>query len=936
MRDPFGLEGVVIDAKYRVEHVVGEGGFGVVYRGVHEGFDAPVAIKCLKLPPHFDAAAQDDLIRRLREEGRLLMKLSQRTTGIVQALDIGSFVTPGGARVPYLVLEWLAGRPLSAEITRRARAGLPGMTLREAMRLLDPAAKALGLAHDEKIAHRDIKPDNLFLVEHGATTNVKVLDFGIAKVFADAPSPSDATTGAGPSAFTPAYGAPEQFDKRRGATGPWTDVFALALVLVELLTLERALGGEILAELFQSSLDSARRPTPGSRGLVVSVPVERVFARALAVDPAARIATATELWRELELAIEGGGDVAPRRGSVTSGSASLEEIASAPTLAASRPAELVLGTDETIQAPAALTPPPAATTRAGVASTMNVTQRSADRRRAPAALWALGAAAAAAAIFFGARRLSEGSSQTPPAQPSASSEAKVSANTEAAALYREATRAWRDGATDTAIESMTRAVEIDRELGAGYLRLALWKMSLKESEARDHYQTALLHRQVLTDSDRRLLEAVEPFVRQPWDLKEYSERLEKLMADRPRDAELVILFGQALQARLELEGAVAAFDRALQLEPDLPLAWIERAEAQAMSGDAPGQLASYTRCLEARPASAECLARKVNLRARLGECDAMREDARQLTARAPRMVQGFDQLANALLATGERGPAVQETLSHRWALLPQDKQRTAQLQDRAALATLDGDFEAALALTAEWSAAVAEKQDQFSRGLPALRRARLLEELGEAQQAGEVAKEFLSVLPALPDAIGGDMSIHFLGVAARTRAIERKDYEEKRAAWLDRYRKKWLAAGRRTDVEFEWIAWSTAYGGEVRSVDDAREARDAMPRSSTRAVESGRWPGMDLNVGRTLVLNGEPAAALAPLRRVAAACHRLDEPMRPVLAQLYLGKALELAGDIQEARAAYEKVLAAWGKARPTPLAVTAANEGLARLGRAD
>jgi hypothetical protein len=93
---------------------------------------------------------------------------------------------------------------------------------------------------------------------------------------------------------------------------------------------------------------------------------------------------------------------------------------------------------------------------------------------------------------------------------------------------------------------------------------------------------------------------------------------------------------------------------------------------------------------------------------------------------------------------------------------------------------------------------------------------------------------------------------------------------------------------------------------------------------------------MDLNVGRTLVLNGEPEAALAPLRRVAAACHRLDDPVRPVLAQLFLGKALELAGDIHEARAAYEKVLAAWGNARPTPLTVTAAREGLARLGRSD
>jgi eukaryotic-like serine/threonine-protein kinase len=949
MKDPFGLAGIVIDAKYRVEHVVGEGGFGVVYRGVHEGFEAPVAIKCLKLPPHFDAAAQDDLIRRLREEGRLLMKLSQRTPGIVQALDLGSCVTPTGARVPYLVLEWLAGRPLTAEIARRRSAGGPGMSIREAMQLLEPAFKALGLAHEERIAHRDIKPDNLFLVEHGSAVTVKVLDFGIAKVFAEAPSPSEATTGGGPSTFTPAYGAPEQFDKKRGATGPWTDVFALALVLVELMTLRRALRGENLAELFLASLDPERRPTPRALGLEVPDPIERVFARALAVDPTVRLGTATELWRELEAAVALAGDVAPSPrdvvppvGSIASVPASLEEVASAPTVSAEA-ARRDLVTADTMQAlvgdasgraSGASNAAPLATS-AGVASTRGGIGTSASSRRTPIALWALGAGAAAAAVagvLLAVRGLS-GSNVPASAQPSAS-EVVASTNPEAAALYREALRAWRDGAIDRALEAMTRAVALDRELGAGHLRLAIWKMSRKESEARDHYQAALLHRQLLTEGDRGLLAAAEPLLRQPWDLADHAARLEDLLGERPQDLELLILRGQALHARLDFDGAIAAFDRALEAERDLPLAWIERAEAQSMKGDAKAQLTSYASCLEERPASAECLAGRVDVRGALGECEGMREEARQLIARAPSSPEGFELLTDALLATDLRGPAVEETLTRRWALLPESRQRAAELQDRAALATLEGDFERALALTVEWSTAVADKQDPFARGLPALRRARLLEELGEVERAGAVANEFLSVLPALPDAVGGDLSIHFLGVAGRTRAITRMDFERKRAAWLASYRKKWTDAGRKTDVAFEWIAWSTAYGGEVRSVDDAREARDAMPRSNLQTVESGRWPGMDLNVGRTLVLNGEPEAALAPLRRVAAACDRLDDPMRPVLAQLFLAKALELAGDIHEARAAYEKVLAAWGKSRPTPLTVTAANEGLARLGR--
>ena len=118
--------------------------------------------------------------------------------------------------MPYLVLEWLEGRTLAADIKARIERGAPGRSLKEAMALLEPAARALAVAHQEKIAHRDIKPENLFLVQDGDGASIKILDFGIAKVFADAPVPSGQVTG-GVAAFTPSYGAPEQFEQKRGA-----------------------------------------------------------------------------------------------------------------------------------------------------------------------------------------------------------------------------------------------------------------------------------------------------------------------------------------------------------------------------------------------------------------------------------------------------------------------------------------------------------------------------------------------------------------------------------------------------------------------------------------------------------------------------------------------------------------------------------------------
>jgi eukaryotic-like serine/threonine-protein kinase len=244
--DPFQLRGTTIEGKYRVAGVVGDGGFGVVYRGVHEGFGEPIAIKCLKLPRALDDKQRAGFLEQLREEGRLLHRLSKATPGIVQALDVGAVDAPGGAWVPYLVLEWLEGETLADHLAARIERGEGGFPLVEAVRLLEPAARALGVAHELRVAHRDVKPHNLFVTQVGSARTLKVLDFGIAKVLADVATFTEALadTRAAPAAFTPRYGAPEQFNKQRGASGPWTDVFALALILVEVLTGKKALVGE--------------------------------------------------------------------------------------------------------------------------------------------------------------------------------------------------------------------------------------------------------------------------------------------------------------------------------------------------------------------------------------------------------------------------------------------------------------------------------------------------------------------------------------------------------------------------------------------------------------------------------------------------------------------------------------------------------------------
>ena len=299
--DPYRLCGTSVDGKYRVESVVGTGGFGVVYRGVHGAFGEPIALKVLRLPPGLDDAGRASLLRTLQEEGAILHRLSKRSSAIVQALDVGAMTTPSGDWVPYLVLEWLEGETLAAHLAERRKRGRGGMPLSEALDLLEPVAAALGLAHRQRVAHRDVKPHNIFLAHDDEGRQVKVLDFGIAKVLAAhaAFTASPSATRPSPSAFTPQYGAPEQFDKRRGATGPWTDVYALALVVVEALSGEPALVGDDPLQLYVASCDGDRRPTPRQAGVRTSRAVEAVFERALAMEPSARFADASAFWTAL-------------------------------------------------------------------------------------------------------------------------------------------------------------------------------------------------------------------------------------------------------------------------------------------------------------------------------------------------------------------------------------------------------------------------------------------------------------------------------------------------------------------------------------------------------------------------------------------------------------------------------------------------------------
>ena len=278
--------GTVLDGRYRVEAVLGQAhAGGTVFRGRDAVVGSNVVVRCAAIPTSLTGASLEQALDTFAAEAGQLAKISEASNDVEKLLASGVADRTDGARVPYTIYEWLAGRSLERHIAERAQ---QSSSIGEALVILEPAARALAVAHGAGVAHRDVRPANLWLAELGGRTTLKVAAFGLAT-----------RVGPGETSFAPEYGAPEHFKKSYGAIGPATDVYGLALCVIEMVTGRRALEGSDAGELYLATSDLAKRPTLRARGSHVSDAVEAVLQRALAVDPKRRWASARELWDAL-------------------------------------------------------------------------------------------------------------------------------------------------------------------------------------------------------------------------------------------------------------------------------------------------------------------------------------------------------------------------------------------------------------------------------------------------------------------------------------------------------------------------------------------------------------------------------------------------------------------------------------------------------------
>jgi len=249
---------------YQVEAVLGRGAMGTVYAAVHPVIERRVAIKVLRP----EMSAREEIVWRFIHEARAVNRI--RHPGIVDVFGYGTTHD----ECAYLVMERLDGETLGSEL-RRGR-----VPLARACELLGAIADALAAAHAAGVVHRDLKPDNVFLVGAG---RIKLLDFGLAKLaLPDAPIE---LTARGQALGTPAYMAPEQ--ARGIAIDSRADVYSLGALAFELFTGQPPFPGDNAVEVM---LDHVTLEPPRPRSLAPALPAlaDTLVLAMLAKDPAQR------------------------------------------------------------------------------------------------------------------------------------------------------------------------------------------------------------------------------------------------------------------------------------------------------------------------------------------------------------------------------------------------------------------------------------------------------------------------------------------------------------------------------------------------------------------------------------------------------------------------------------------------------------------------
>ena len=276
------LIGQTLADKYRIEELISEGGMGAVYRGTHVLMDKTVAVKVLRP----SLAADDTIVARFSREAKAASRIAHP-----HALSVTDFGESENG-VVFLVMEYLSGKTLKNEIR-----SVGPMPLSRIVEIIRQVGSALDAAHAEGVIHRDLKSDNIMLVNSNGADWAKVLDFGIAKIRERVGSYDPGITAPNLIVGTPQYMSPEQCSQSSELDSR-SDIYSLGVILYEMLIGHVPFTGESPTAIMMKHLQQAPPSVLEERD-DLPASVARVVAKALAKRPEDRYQSAGELVEAL-------------------------------------------------------------------------------------------------------------------------------------------------------------------------------------------------------------------------------------------------------------------------------------------------------------------------------------------------------------------------------------------------------------------------------------------------------------------------------------------------------------------------------------------------------------------------------------------------------------------------------------------------------------
>jgi phosphate/phosphite/phosphonate ABC transporter binding protein len=261
----------LLEGKYRLGRLIGEGGMGAVYEAEHEGLRAKVAVKLLSEHGSLDQKS----VARFRREARAMGAI--RHENVVSVMDTGT----DEEGIPFLVMELLEGESLAAML-RRERVLSPGLSCWAASQAL----AGLAAAHAQGVVHRDLKPGNVFVAQQSdGTHKVKILDFGISKLGGEQSATLNVTA-EGALVGTPNFMAPEQITGEAPLDAR-VDIYAVGVLLYRMVTGRLPYVGKTPDDLYRKVLTGQVTP-PRRRMPDLSPELEAVILKAMSIDRNAR------------------------------------------------------------------------------------------------------------------------------------------------------------------------------------------------------------------------------------------------------------------------------------------------------------------------------------------------------------------------------------------------------------------------------------------------------------------------------------------------------------------------------------------------------------------------------------------------------------------------------------------------------------------------